>query len=200
MPPYAAFINATREPALFRGATREDAVADGAASLGNLAIDFDFSVSGRPRHVVSAGFARQTLDAALYAMPAADSLSPQIDLASANEYFSLRGGYRFRLRPAGRFSMFAGLAVEAGMPVSALSKETVAGDSLNHESRFFARRSALVAVRLPVGLRIKLARATHLSLELNPSRIWTGLDGNRVTANLFGLGIGFQFRFRRRGG
>ena len=200
LPSYADFINATKAPELFRSASREDAVVDGTTALSNLAIDFDFSFVGRARHAFSVGFARQTLDATLYTLSAADSLAPGIDLTAANEYFSFRGGYRYRLRPKGRVSVFAGLAVEAGTPVSALSRETVAGDSLDHQNQFFARRSGLFAVTLPVGLRIKLTRASHLMLALTPSRLWTRLDGNRVTANLFGMGIGFQFRFRRREG
>ncbi len=200
LPPYEAFINATRSPELFRGAGREDAVTDGTTALGKLAIDFDFSFSNRQRHVFFVGFAAQRLDATLYAIPGADSLTPGIDLVSANEYFSLRGGYRYRLRPGRKLSVFAGLVVEAGTPVSALSKETIAGDSLGHENRFFARRSGLFAVGLPVGMRIKLTRAMHLTLSLNTSRLWTRLDGNRVTVNLVGLGAGLQFRFRRREG
>ena len=202
LPPYADFINATRDPVLFRGATRQDAVADGTTSLSNLALDFDFSVQGRQRHAFSAGFARQALTTTLYAMSAADSLSPGIDLTSTNEYFILRSGYRYRLWPKGRISVFAGLSVEVGTPVSALSKETVsvAGDSLAHENAFFARRSGLFAVRLPVGIRVKLTNTTRFSFALNPSRLWTRLDGNRVTANLVGSSIGLQFRFRRRDG
>ena len=200
LPPYAAFINATRAPELFRGAGREDAVTDGTTTLSNLAIDFDFGIADRQRHAFSAGFARQTLHTTLYAMPTADSLTPGIDLTSANEYFSFRGGYRYRLRPRRKVSVFAGLAVEVGTPVSALSTESIASDSLDHENRFFARRAGLFAITIPLGLRIKLTKATHLSLALNSSRLWTRLDGNRVTANLFGLGIGLQFRFRRTGG
>ncbi len=200
LPTYADFITATKAPSLFRGATREDAVADGTTALSNLAIDFDFSLSGRERHAFSVGFARQTLTTTLYAMPAADTLSPGIDLTAANEYFSLRGGYRFRLRPNRKVSAFAGLSLEVGTPVSALSKETIGGDSLGHESQFFARRAGLWAIRLPLGLRLKLTRAMHLTLALNPSRVWARLDGSRMATNLFGVGMGVQFRFRRRDG
>ena len=166
---------------------------DGASTYSSLAIDFDFVVGTSNRHEVSTGFAKQTLDATLFNIPGADTLDALV-VKSDNEYFTLRSVYKYRLKPGSRIA--GGISVEVGVPVSAMSIETQAAES--EDFTFFAHRGALLAVGFPVGVKLKIFRAFNLRLGVNPTRIWTRLDGSRVSANMFEAQFGFFFRIRDR--
>ncbi len=194
LPSQAAFINNTREPALFRTAALNPAEADGNTTASGFAVNFDLTRPERPQHVFNVGFSQYRLETALYFQPEG---TPFI-VESSNEYFLLRAGYRYRLRSQRRLSLSAGPMIEYGFPVSAMTSEGIGASFAEESAEFFARESALWMLSVPFVLRIKLAGAVALKLDSRPAFLLTKLDGTGVRT--FMQGGSFAFQFRLRGG
>ena len=198
LPDPATFLANTRDPAFFRSTDRTGATPDGTTTLSTLAIDFVFQQTNRPRHTLALGFARQTVNTTLYTFPATENALPAIELSTVNEYFGLRGTYRFWLRPGRKLSFYAGLGLGVGVPISARTDEVLTAEEADQENEFFARKRALVTGRVPLGLQLKLFGTTALHLGLDLGRLVTAADGTRLSSGTSGLTLGLHFRLRGR--
>ena len=192
LPSQTSFINNTREPALFRTAALIPVAADGNTTASGFAINFDLTPIEQPRHVFNVGFSQYRLETALYFQPEG---TPFI-VESSNEYFLLRAGYRYRLRPQRRLSLSAGPMIEYGFPISATTSESIGSSFADGGTEFFAREAGLWMFSVPFVLRIKLAGAVALKLDSRPAFLLTRLDGTGIKTFMQGGSLAFQFRLR----
>lgn len=199
VPGFADFLTETRNPALFRSAGRTNTAPADTATLATFALDFGWRWGQTERHGLTLGFAVHLLEADLFRAAAVDTLGALV-LRASNQYFSLRGGYRYRFRAEKRIVPFVGVGLGVGLPVAARTTEVLNAnsDSLALENRFFARKAAFLALRFPIGVRLKLAKYLYLLAYVEPQRLLTRVDGSASTVRLSGVHLGFYFTLRPR--
>lgn len=199
LPSVSSFISNTRNPALFRTSIASEIDHPNVFRKEGFQIDFIFSLNDDKRHQFIAGIERNSIESDLFLVNGSiqDTLSVSANYSVRNEYFFLKSGYQFTLRPDKKLSLIAGGQINFGIPVSSRTEEVIFYRELeNEEFSFFGKQSATAGLSIPIGIRLKLFRNVSMSLLVKQTFQYYRIDGSPVIASLIGTNLGFYFKLR----